>query len=151
MVTGEYYANSMLRGHYLPGIAVASRSKRFAPRQDQARPRVAQETIKWLDCRMRHHRSMQCSGKWADFRPLDYGVWNQVQGNVWTDKTKSLSDPRASPLKTLTAYPGEAVDNAIRPLQERLQELVAERGGYFEYKLEKGEEEKREAKGAVRA
>ena len=146
MINGENYTNSMSRDHFLPEIAAASRGKRFVFQQDQARPHVAQETVKWLGRHMEHHKLMQWPGRGADICPLDYGVWNHLQEKVWADKPKSLIELRVSALKHLTTYPNEAINNAIRSFPKRLRALVAENGGYFEYKLEKGKGRGREEK-----
>ena len=138
IINGGNYANRMLRDHHLPEIAAASRGKRFVSEQDQARPRSAQETVKWLGRHMKRHKLMQWPGKGADICPLDYGVWNQVQEKVWADKPKSLIELRVSALKHLTTYPNEAINNATQSFPKRLRALVAENRGFFEYEPDEG-------------
>ena len=67
--------------------------------------------------------------KGADPCPLDCGVWNQVQEQVWEDEPKTMVELRISALRHSVAYSQECIKEAIRSFPERCAMRVDAEGG----------------------
>ena len=108
-----HYASEATASHFCPQIRIAAGDQPFAWKQDQAEPRVAAATQKWLDRHMQGRLKIRPS-KGGGLDPLDYGIWSQVRESIGADRPATMLELRAPIPRHLAAFPEAKTVSASR-------------------------------------